>query len=303
MSSVEAVRARLWEALQAAPEGLARASHAYLGRAPEPDEWPDFLDFAATEWLDDDGYTLAERLEPACARWPTEVHTSLWIVDGHGADTVQLRDIQDDHEVAVDCPAALHAELPRRTLLRARLVPWGGRRVFFGEPASFGVQGVIARLGLLEAWREGPEPSCLAALAARRRAFGRQRDQHRVWRAHFGADVVRFPDADTMEAALATFLERLHDDDRGPDGTRPTRRELADARRPPDAGATTRPARVELRVADELREVPPAAWFDAISGVTFLAAADVPAEPTPENHPLWSRPSEPSSLPELGDAD
>lgn len=289
MSSVGAVRARLWAALKESPEHLARASAAYLGRLPEEDDWPELLDFTATEWLDDDGRTLAERLEPACATWPSEVRTSLWVVDGHGVDTVRLRDLADDSELDVACPATAHAELPRKTVLRARLVPWAGQRVFFGEPASYGTQGVLARLSLLDAWRQGPEPDCLAGLRARRLAFARQRRQHRLWRQTFGADLVRFPDADTMEAALAALLERVHAE--GP--PRPVA--------PPVPGALPPPTRVELRVADALRGVPPAAWFHEDHGVAFLAAADAPAEADADKHPLWSRPAEPAPLPELGD--
>lgn len=267
---ISEVRARLWS-LARDEATLARAAHALWGRPPEEDEWADLLDFVAVEWIDDAGRTLAETLahEPGLhdlGRWPTEVHTALFVVDGHREGGVRVRDLADDRERLVRVPPGAEAELTRKTVLRARVVPWNGALEFFGEPAIYGEQGVLARLTLLAQWREGPEPSLLVALAERRAAFALQRDQRRVWLDQFGEELVVFPDADTMEAALDTYFERLLTQDRGPRGDRPTR---AEAR----LAATGKPAEsVHLRLGDTLREGRPALLFDDAAGAWFLPA-------------------------------
>ncbi len=280
-----AVRARLWAAAKADPERLAAAAHALWGRAPEADEWPELLDFVSVEWLDDEGYTLAERTESCGAAWARGVRTSVWVIDAVSPGQLRVRDLEDDAELDVRVPDVLCTEVERRTVLKARVVPWDGAFAFFGDPASYGVHGVLARMQLLADWRAGPEPSCHTALAARRAAFATQRDQHRLWVETFGADLVRFPDADALERALAAFLGRL--------------REAAPAPRRPATGMEA--LRVELRLADDLRSRPPAVWFDAVHGVAFLPADEAPAAADRRAHPGRSVPAEPSVLPGVDD--
>lgn len=265
------LRARLWALAQARPDDVARAAAALYGRAPDGDEWADLLDLVAVDWLDAEGRTLAEALatEPGLGdleRWPLETHTSLWVVDGWENGDVLIRDLVDDREVAVRVSASAQADLPRRTVLRARTVPWQGATAFFGDPGLYGESGVIARLKLLEAWRESPEPAVLAGLRARRVGFARQRDQRRVFLAHFGRDLVEFASSAAMEQALAEFMEVLLFVDRGASGTGPTR---AEAWR----GANgSEPTRLDLRLGDTLAEGRPALWFHAIDGFLLLPA-------------------------------
>ncbi|MSQ03031.1 MAG: hypothetical protein EXR71_14275 [Myxococcales bacterium] len=301
-ADLHAIRTALWKHVQRDAEGLSRAAQALHGRPPEPDEWPDLLDFVATEWLDEEGLTAAERLAelhdvPTLTRWPLEVRTSLWVVDGHDGDHVRLRDLKDDSTHVVRCPSHARAELPTRTVLRARIVPWADGAEFLGEPGLYGEQGVIARLQLLDAWRQSPEPSVLAALHQRRADFARQRDQHRVWRAHFGVDLVQCGDAASLEAALARFMEVLCFADRGASGTAATRAERWELQ-------TGKPAeRIELRLGETLREGSPAMCFDPIGGIQFFPAfAELRAHlsetaPHPSVFRLWSTNPE---LPRLG---
>ena len=297
-----AIRAALWAHVRQNADALAHAAQALHGRPPDADEWADLLDFTAIEWLDPAGFTAADRLaelhhNPALARWPLDVRTSLWIVDGHDGECVLIRDLQDDSDHVVRCPAFARAELPKRMVLRARIVPWADGVEFLGEPALYGEQGVIARLQLLDAWRQSPEPSVLAALRQRRADFARQRDQHRVWRAHFGADLVESIDADALEATLARFLEVLGFEDRGPDGTGPTRAE----RWQQETGKV--PERIELRLGETLREGTPAMVFDRVAGVQFLPALAqlrdhvTRAAPHPSVFSLWSTTAD---LPRIG---
>lgn len=265
------LRTRLWALAQRRPDDIARAAAALFGRPPDDDEWADVLDLVAVEWLNAEGRTLAESLagEPGLddlKRWPLETHTTLWVVDGWEDDVVLLRDLVDDREVAVQAPPSARADLTRRTVLRARTVPWQGGTVFFGEPGLYGEQGVIARLQLLEAWRDSPEPAVLAGLRQRRAAFARQRDQRRVFVAHFGRDLVEFPDAAAMEAALTAFMDVLLYVDRGADGTSPTRAETWRGTK------GTEPSRVDLRLGDTMARGRPALWFHETEGFLLLPA-------------------------------
>jgi hypothetical protein len=242
-----------------------------LGRSPELDEWADLLDFAGTEWVDEQGHTVAETLaaEPGLAelaRWPTEVRTSLWVVDGTEGPMVLLRDLQNDAEVAVTVPMGVLPELPARTVLRARVVPWRGASCFFGEPGLYGQPGVLARMGLLEQWRQGGEPALLVRLAQLRSDWSRMRDQRRVFLSHFGGDFAQFESAEAMELAIAEFLDRLLNADRGCDGTTPTRRERYHAER------GTMPQDVQMLLGDTMRGGRPAMCFDSREGLLFLPA-------------------------------
>ena len=119
---------------------------------------------------------------------------------------------------------------------------------------------------LLEAWRDSPEPAVLAGLRERRFAFARQRDQRRVFIAHFGRDLVEFSDATTMEAALSAFMDGLLFADRGPDGAAPTR---AEAWR---GAKGVEPIRVDLRLGDTMAAGRPALWFHEREGFLLLPA-------------------------------
>ncbi|MBM4393824.1 MAG: hypothetical protein FJ090_22080, partial [Deltaproteobacteria bacterium] len=159
------------------------------------------LDFVATEWVGPRGRVAHECFD--LPGWIDEVRTGLWTVDGWEGALVLLRDCATDEEIAVRCPGA-EPDLPRRTVLRARVVPWDGHPQFFGEPALFGQQGVIGRMQLLSAWRDSPEPATLSRQRELRRAFALQRDQHAAFVAHFGADFVRAPG---LGQALNAFLD------------------------------------------------------------------------------------------------
>lgn len=271
---------------------MAAAAHALFGRAPEPDEWADLLDFAGTEWLDSAGLTVAEALAAErgyaeLARWPTEARLSLWVVDGAHEDSVLLRDLQDDQEWAVAVTPAALAELPRKTVLRARVVPWRGRYAFFGDPGLYGQPGVLARMELLQQWRAGGEPELLAALRERRLAWGRQRNQRRVFLEHFGEELVVFESAADMESRLAGFLDHLLHRDRGCDGLAPTAAERFHAER------GYLPQRIDLVPGPTLQTGRPAICFHERQGLLFLPAfGELRAHLSGhENHPdildLW----------------
>lgn len=199
---------------QARAEELAQAAHALHEGTPDPDQWADFLDFFALEWVDAEGWTQTERavreglVPEAALRWTREVRTALWVVDGWRGDVVQLRDVATEDEVEVRAPGA-QEDLPTRCVVRARTIPHGDARVFSGEPAVYGPMGVIARMDLMRAWMEGPEPALLAKLAELRAGFLRQREERAAFLAHFGADEVVFADAADLERRLAVFVNYL----------------------------------------------------------------------------------------------
>ncbi|MFZ5480560.1 MAG: hypothetical protein ACOZNI_27605 [Myxococcota bacterium] len=208
------VKRVLYARAAARREELALAASALYGRPPAPEEWSDFLDAFVIEWVDAEGRTEVERavaegaIPGEALRWPREVRTALWVVDGWEGDAVLLRDVATEEEVAVHAPG-LAADLPRRTVLRARVVPVGERLVFSGEPDVYEPMGVIARLDLLRAWRDTPEPGALERLRALREGFARQREERAAFVAHFGADAVVFADAREMERRVAAFVSHL----------------------------------------------------------------------------------------------
>ena len=237
-----------------------------FGRAPEAEEWPDLLDFMAIAWVDADGYTLVERLPeaPAAAlRWPLEALDGLWVVDGWEGEQALLRDIATEAEVAVFAPGA-NADLTRRTILRARVVPWAQSWVFLGEPGLYGEHGVIARQQLLAAWRDSPEPELIARMRTLRHAFAEQRDQQRAFVAYFGSDELLCPDADTLERRLNAFLDNYHF---------ATALPRLGGRTPAEAYAATTgktAQRIELRIGPTLRDGgQPAVVYDQVRGVQF----------------------------------
>ncbi|MBM4369163.1 MAG: hypothetical protein FJ102_23315 [Deltaproteobacteria bacterium] len=261
--TLSGLRAQLWGRVREDPGELALAAQALLGRAPEADDWPELLDFAATEWVGPGGRVAHEDLD--LPGWIDEVRTGLWTVDGWDGALALLRDCATDEEIAVQCPGA-EPDLPRRTVLRARVVPWDGHLQFFGEPALFGQQGVIGRMQLVSAWRDSPEPATLSRQRELRRAFALQRDQHAAFVAHFGGDFVRAPGlGQALNAFLDDYLFR-----------RPSPR--FDGKTPAAAARAhigRDPSRVELRLGDALSQSPTAAaLFDATAG--FLVFAHAP---------------------------
>ncbi len=260
--ALSALRAQLWGRVQQDPGELALAAQALLGRAPEAEDWPELLDFVATEWVGPDGRVAHEAFN--LPGWIDEIRTSLWTVDGWEGALALLRDCATDEEIAVHCPGA-EADLTRRTVLRARIVPWQGHQVFFGEPALFGQHGVIGRMQLLSAWRDSPEPTTLARQRELRRAFALQRDQHAAFAAHFGGDFVRAPG---LGQQLNSFLDHYLFDRPNPRFGGVTPAVATRARIGRD------PSRVELRLGEELSQSPTAAaLFDATEGFAVFEHA------------------------------
>lgn len=264
------MRSALYARAATRHDELAACAHRLQGRPPDAEQWLDFLDFFAIEWVDADGRTevdrgVAEGVLPAAAlRWPREVQTALWVVDGWEGDQVLLRDIATEQETAVDA-AGLQSELTRRTVLRARVVPWGERQLFSGEPDVYGELGVLARMDLLQGWRETPEPALIEELRGLRAAFLRQREERAAFVEFFGRDEVVFDDDAALEAALPRFVHFLVNEHRVPSLGGETR---ASAFRH-SKGAE--PAIVQFRLGDTLRgEGRPGAFYDDVEGVHFL---------------------------------
>jgi len=198
-------------------EELAIAAHALLGALPTAEGLTDVLDFFAIEWVDAEGLTEVDRavadgeLPAEALRWTREVRTSLWVVDGWEGDLVLLRDVRSEQEIAVSAPGA-QADLPKRAVLRARVIPVGDTLSFSGEPDIWEPMGVIARMDLLQQWQASPEPDLLERLAALRAGFARQREERAAWIAHFGTDEVVFDDAADMDRRLARFVSYLNNE-------------------------------------------------------------------------------------------
>lgn len=263
LDGIAEARRRLYAAAQARPEELARCAARRFGGPPPPDQWLDFLDFFAIEWVDGEGYCLADRVElpPEAQAWPREVRTALWVVDGWDDGRVLLRDSATEAEVAVEA-AGLEEELPRRSVLRARVLPWGDRCIFAGEPDLYGVMGVIARMELAEAWRQSGEPALLAELAELRAAFTRQREERAAFVGFFGADILVCADAAELEARLAAFAHHLFEVYRPPSLGGRTRMEAWRARK----GESPR---VGFTVGESLRQGRPGLIYDEVEGVHF----------------------------------
>ncbi len=260
--TLSALRAELWTRVQTDANELALAAQALFGRVPEAEDWPELLDFVACEWVAANGRVAHEGLD--LPGWIDGVRTALWTVDGWEGQLVLLRDCATDEEIAVRAPGA-EGDLPRRTVLRARVVPWQGETVFFGEPGLFGQHGVIGRMQLLSAWRDSPEPTTFARQRELRRAFALQRDQQSAFVAHFGGDFVRAPD---LGPRLGNFLHHYLFE-------RPSTRFGGLT---PAVAARSRigrdPNRVELRLVDELAQSPDAAaLFDDMDGFAVLLHA------------------------------
>ena len=207
-------KAELYARAASRTDEVALAAQALFGEPPSEDRWFDFFDFFCIEWVDADGWTEVERavregvLPKETLRWPREVRTALWVVDGWEGEQVLLRDVATEDEVAVRAPG-LEADLPRRSVLRARVIPEGAHHVFSGSPDVYEAMGVIARMDLHRAWCESPEPALIARLRTLREGFHRQREERLAWVAHFGTDERVFADARALEAELVHFVNHL----------------------------------------------------------------------------------------------
>lgn len=193
---------------------LTLATHMLLGAPPTEAQWADVLDFFCVEWVDAEGYTEVQRavqegqLPVETLAWSEKVQTALWVVDGWVGEQVCLRDLATEQEVAVFA-AGLQSQLPRRMVLRARVIPFEGQWYFSGEPELAGEMGVIARLELLRQWQEGPEPLLLTRMRELRKIYQQLREERDAWIAFFGKDEVLFSGPEEMEARLAGLVSHL----------------------------------------------------------------------------------------------
>jgi len=254
------------------PQELALAAHMLHGEPPA--DWQDFLDFFVTEWVDARGYTAVESAVEAgvCSsnalRISTEVQTALWVVDGWDGASVLLRDLATEGEMAVYAPGR-EADLPKRTVLRARVVPEIARPdqyIFSGSPDLYDGLGVIARMDLLRAWQETPEPDLHARLAALRVAFTQQREEQSAFFAFFGADQQVFPSADHLNRELARFMSFLGNEWVFPSlgSTRATAHRTSKG---------DEPKVVQVQIGDSLKGPGrPGILYDRVYGVHFLPA-------------------------------
>lgn len=195
------------------PDEYREAAMLLFGGPPPDEHLADFLDFLALEWVDADGWTLAARLAadgilPAqAAAWDATVRTALWVVDGWKGDLALLRDLATDDEFAVLAPG-LQPQLPKRMVLRARLLFWDGAARFSGDPDLVESMGVLARLDLLRQWQQTPEPALLARLAEVRALYRRMRAERAAWIATFGADFLQCSGPGDLSDRLTTFFQQ-----------------------------------------------------------------------------------------------
>jgi hypothetical protein len=270
--SLSDIRRALYARASAQHDELALAAHALLGAPPTAEQTSELLDFFCLEWVDAEGWTVTQRAAAEGAvpaevdRWALDAHRALFVVDGWSSGNVQLRDIATEDAFAVHAPWA-EADLPRRSVLRATIVPFDGTLRFFGEPDVWDPMGVIARMELLAEWQRGPEPDLLARLRALRAAFVRQREERDVWVSHFGADLVVFEGADDMERRLARFISVLFNEARFPSLGGRTRHEVERAHKGDE------PKVVQFALGPTLRgSGRHGAIYDAVEGIHFLPA-------------------------------
>jgi len=259
------------------PDELAVAAHALFGGPPDSEAHPDFpdtdfLDFFAIEWVDGAGLTEVDHavragdLPEAALRWPREVRGGIWVVDGWEGDLVLLRDIRTEAEIAVTAPGA-QGDLPRRALVRARIVPVGDTLRFSGAPDVWEPMGVIARMDFLREWMATPEPALLDHLAALRAGFLRQREERAAWIAHFGTDELVFDDPRDMERRLAVFMSYLNNEHPFPSLSGRTRAEAFRVEK------GSEPTLVQLTLGATLTGPGrPGAIYDEVEGIHFLPA-------------------------------
>lgn len=270
LDGIATARRIVYQRAAARNDELAACAHRLHGGPPSAEQWLDFLDFFAIEWVDGTGHTEVDHavaagdLPEAALRWPREVRTALWVVDGWEGDLVLLRDIATEDEIAVHAPG-VQGDLTRRTVVRARVVPWGDHLVFSGEPDLFGEMGVMARMELLQGWRETPEPGLIDELRSLRAGYLRQREERAAFVAFFGADEVVFADAAAMEAAVPRFVHFLLNEHVVPSLGGMTR---AAAHR---QSKGSEPSIVQFRLGETLTGPGrPGVIYDAVEGVHFL---------------------------------
>lgn len=269
MPSLPELKARLYARAQARPDELREALIACGGEVAHPLE---FLDFFVLEWVDTEGWTEVERAvaegeaPEACLAWAREARTALWVVDGWEGDRVLLRDVATEDEVAVLAPGH-EPDLPRRAVVRGRVIPWDGALVFSGAPELWEPMGVVARMELHRAWREGGEPDRVDRLRALRAAYTRLREEREAFVEHFGADLHVADGVAALEERLARFMSwLLHERPMASLGGR-TRAQA----RPPARGES--PELVQLVLGATLTGPGrPGVIYDAVEGVHFFPA-------------------------------
>lgn len=269
MPTLPELKARLYERARSRPDELHDALLAWGG---DPGDPLDFLDGFVTEWVDAEGWTEVERavaegeLPAACLGWSREVRTALWVVDGWEGERVLLRDVATEEELAVRAPGQ-EADLPRRAVVKGRVIPWEGALIFSGAPDVYHPMGVVARMELLRAWTATGEPERIARLRGLRAAYVRLREEREAFVEHFGDDVWVASGPAELEERLARFVSWLQNE-------RPM----------PSLGGLTRarawreskgdePAVVQLTLGPTLTGPGrPGVIYDPVEGVHFLPA-------------------------------
>lgn len=260
------VKRRLYEAAQspAAREELTLAARAWFEEPPEPEEWPEFIDFFALEWVDAEGRTLLERelgdaLPPELLRWSLELRSGVFIVDGQEGATTWLRDARTEQRL----PTRLGEPLPARSLLVGRLLPWEDHWLPSGAPELHDPMSALRRVDLIERWSRSPRAALQKRLRELRRSFILQREQREVFIECHGADMLFFDSAEALAEAMRRFMQRLLFEARLPSLGGRTHAEL----RSQDQGLAV-PA-VDVQLGEGLRgEV--GLIFDAAEGLHFL---------------------------------
>ncbi|MCB9791888.1 MAG: hypothetical protein H6741_04100 [Alphaproteobacteria bacterium] len=260
------VKRRLYAAAQdPAHQGeLALAARAWFAGPPDPEDWPDFLDFFALEWVDAEGWTLLERVEgptlpPELLRWGLELRSGVFVVDDHQGRLTRLRDLRSEEVL----PALLPELLPARSLLVGRLLPWGEVWLPSGQPDVHDPMSALRRIDLVQRWASGPRAALSERMAELRRSFVVQREQRQVFVDCHGADLLIFEQPDALAEAMRRFMQRLLLEARLPSLGGRTHAEL----RAQDQGLSV-PA-VDVRLGEGLRgEV--GVIFDEVEGLHFL---------------------------------
>jgi hypothetical protein len=190
---------------------LALAARAWYGDDAPGEDWLNFLEFFAFEWLDFDGLTLVERtlglpLPADAQRWLTRLRHGVFVIDDWADGVAQARDTlnEDALELIIDEP------LPARSVLCGRLIPVGqGRYVPSGEPDLYDPLSALRRMELSRTWAMSPRKLHVDHLTGLRRAFAVQREQRAAFIAHFGADELLFEDTKQLSDAISGFLSHL----------------------------------------------------------------------------------------------
>lgn len=190
---------------------LALAAHAWYGDEEPGEDWVNFLEFFAFEWLDADGLTLVERtlglpLPAEAQRWLTRLRHGVFVIDDWADGVAKARDTlnEDALELLID------EALPARSVLCGRLIPLApGRYAPSGEPDLYDPLSALRRMELSRAWAQSPRKVHVDHLTGLRRAFAVQREQRAAFIAHFGADELLFDDSAQLSDAISGFLSHL----------------------------------------------------------------------------------------------